>query len=152
MRRDVKDGGVCWYDGEDLFLEEFPGSDRDTVLNGWIFAWFGLYDYLLAFADGSVAEFFSRCQRSLLRTLEQFDAGFWSYYSNGTRRLASPFYHRLHLSQLEAVSQVLTEADPVRQVQERWAAYERNWAFKCWAITRKAVQKLREPREISIVS
>ncbi len=151
MQRSVEGGGVCGYRDEDVFLEEFPSAMRDTVLNGWIFALFGLYDYLLHFEDEQVSRFYSCCVTSLVRHLPDFDAGYWSYYSSGTRRLASPFYHRLHLSQLHALSQIW--GDPLlKKFQERWASQERNRFFKAWAIVSKGAQKLREPAEVTILS
>ncbi len=150
MQHDVETGGVCSHEDGDVFLEEFPSAKRDTVLNGWIFALFGVYDYLLQFADEQVGRFYSRCTASLVRHLPDFDAGYWSFYSSGTRRLASPFYHRLHLSQLEALERIC--ADPLLgKVRERWASQERNRFLKAWAVAGKGLQKLREPAEVTIM-
>ncbi len=150
MQIPVEQGGVCVYEGDDVFLEEFPARERDTVLNGWIFALFGIYDYLLQFTDERVDCFYTRGRASLVRRLPEFDAGYWSYYSSGSRRLASPFYHRLHISQLE-VLKLISEESRLAEIQKRWAAYEQSAVRKAWAVTRKGVQKLREPREITIV-
>lgn len=150
MSTDVRQGGVCWNDGKDVFLEEYPAEQRDTVLNGWIFALFGLHDYLLRFEDEQVVGFYTQSRASLARNLPQFDTGYWSYYSNASKRLASPFYHRLHLSQLEALSRTCSDTR-LTEVKDRWAAYEKNTLFKSWAVARKALQKLREPAEITIV-
>src|SRR5512140_3379467 len=88
MKTDVRQGGVCWNDGEDVFLEEYPAEQRDTVLKGWMFAVFGLHDYLLRFKDERVSGFCTQARASLARNLPQFDSGYWSYYSNATKRLA----------------------------------------------------------------
>lgn len=150
MQRPVEQGGVCVYEKDDVFLEEFPARERDTVLNGWIFALFGLYDYLLTFPDQCAGSFFIRSKTSLTRHVAEFDTGYWSYYSSGTGRLASPFYHHLHISQLQALQKVTSE--PILgTVQRRWESYARNRLFQAWAVVRKGAQKLTEPRETTIV-
>jgi heparosan-N-sulfate-glucuronate 5-epimerase len=151
MRKPVQDGGVCWYEAEDVFLEEFPGLQRETVLNGWIFALFGVYDYLLEFSDAQATDFYARTSASLERVLGEYDAGFWSYYNSGPKRLASPFYHRLHLSQLTALSQVMNKPS-LKQIKEAWTRYEKNWFYKSRAVLIKGLQKLREPCPVPIVA
>src|SRR5579859_4630163 len=69
MRKPVSQGGVCCYESDAVFLEEFPGPARDTVLNGWIFALFGIHDYLVKFRDDEVKKFYESTLASLLRFL-----------------------------------------------------------------------------------
>jgi len=151
FRKPVSEGGVCWYEGNQVFLEEFPASRRDTVLNGFIFSLFGLYDYLLTFPDEHVAAFYEEARDSLIRILPEYDAGFWSYYSSGTKRLASPFYHHLHLSQLKALSRI-GYGSSVRMALDRWTSYQGNRLYKSWAIVRKGYQKLNEADGIKIAA
>lgn len=150
MRRPVLDGGVSCLEAEDVFLEEFPGATRDTVLNGWIFALFGIHDYLLRIKDDEAKAFYERTRASLVRCLRQFDSGFWSYYSSGTKRMASPFYHDLHLSQLQALRQVTTDPS-VRSTLDAWTSYRNNKYNQFRALLVKGVQKLKEPAEFTIV-
>ncbi len=150
MRRSLQDGGVCIYEADHVILEEYPGTRRDTVLNGWLFAFFGVRDYLLQLPNADVESFYRRTLRSLIEMLGDFDAGYWSYYSSGSQRLASPFYHRLHLSQLEALRQV-EDSSVIQSTYDRWAAYDRNSFYRAWAVFVKGYQKLREPDEITII-
>ena len=150
MQRPIAEGGVCACEQGEVFLEEYPGPRRDTVLNGWVFALFGLHDYLLRFPEAEVNSFYGQTCASLVRSLPEFDAGFWSFYSSGTKRLASPFYHQLHLSQLEALRQILDEPFLAR-TQAAWTRYDGNQFYKGWAVLRKGWQKLREPDEITIL-
>lgn len=150
MRKPIDQGGVCWYERSEAFLEEYPGPVRDTVLNGWCFALFGVYDYALQFPDSDVKAFLDTSLASCVRALPDFDAGYWSYYSCATKRLASPFYHRLHLGQLEALAEIA--ADPqVRKIHAKWAAYADSKLLTVRAVAVKGVQKLREPRETTLV-
>jgi len=149
MCRSVETGGVTYYQGDDVFLEEKPSQPRNTVLNGWIFSWFGLYDYQLLTDDARIAELMTRSLGSLAKTLFQYDSGFWSYYDL-RGNISSPFYHRLHISQLEALS--LVSSEPVfRDYQRRWMGYERNLLNKGRAVLLKAYQKLREPARVTVI-
>ena len=57
MQKPADQGGVCCYESDEVYLEEYPGPVRDTVLNGWVFSLFGVYDYLLRFPDGRIKAF-----------------------------------------------------------------------------------------------
>lgn len=150
MRKPIQEGGVCCYEAKNVFLEEFPGSRRDTVLNGWIFALFGVHDYLLRFPDEDVKAFYDSTCASLIRSLPEFDAGFWSYYSSGTKRLASPFYHHLHLSQLQALKKITMEPS-LRLTLDAWTRYANSKLFRFRAVMIKGLQKIKEPYQIRIV-
>jgi heparosan-N-sulfate-glucuronate 5-epimerase len=151
MQKPVGDGGVCCRESTEVFLEEFPGPSRDTVLNGWLFALFGVYDYLLRFPDEGIKVFFRASLGSCVRSLESFDAGFWSYYSSGTKRLASPFYHQLHLGQLEALSQITSDPG-VGLRHDKWKRYAESRIQTFRAVALKGMQKLREPSENTLVN
>jgi len=45
MCRPLESGGPAIIEEESLFLEEVPTIPRSSILNGWIFALFGLYDF-----------------------------------------------------------------------------------------------------------
>jgi heparosan-N-sulfate-glucuronate 5-epimerase len=151
MRKPVQDGGVCWYEAGQVFLEEFPGPQRDTVLNGWIFALFGVYDFLLRFSDQEVQTLYEITCASLIRSVPEFDAGFWSYYSSGSKRMASPFYHELHLSQLQAIQQITREPS-MRLRLEAWTRYANSKPCRCRALIIKGFQKIKEPYQIRVVN
>jgi hypothetical protein len=151
MHKPVQDGGVCWYEAGDVFLEEFPGPCRETVLNGWIYSLFGVYDYLLQFSDPQAWSLYAATSASLKKGLSEYDAGFWSYYNTGRKRLSSPFYHNVHVSQLAALCQIMNEPS-LKLTLQTWSRYEKNWLNKSRAVLLKSVQKLREPGPIPIVT
>lgn len=150
MRTSVQNSGVCVYEHQNVFLEECPADKRDTVLNGWIFSLFGVYDYLLLFKDKQIQAFYIQTCNSLVKCLHEYDAGYWSYYSSGTRRLASPFYHNLHINQLEALKKIM-EQPCIESIQNRWVRYGTNRIYKFMAIIFKGIQKLKEPATVTIV-
>jgi len=145
----LEKGGTAIIEGESLFLEEMPTIPRSTILNGWIFALFGLYDYWLAFKDNNAFELFRISLETLKVHLREYDAGYWSYYDVRSH-LSSPFYHDLHIHQLTALA--LVDADPfITEFGARWIKYQESWKNLVRAFSVKAIQKLKEPGEAILI-
>lgn len=145
----MEEGGPAIYNEEDLFLEEVPSVPRSSILNGWIFSLFGLYDFWLAFDDHSAWDIFWHSLNTLKRHLHNYDNGYWSYYDL-RGHLASPFYHDLHINQLTALFMV--DKDPIiAEQRDRWIEYRCRRSNRLKAFIVKAVQKLKEPGEVVIV-
>jgi heparosan-N-sulfate-glucuronate 5-epimerase len=99
----IEAGGTSRPSASGLVLEEVPAIPPVTILNGWIFALFGLEDLRIADPDDQhVADSLADSLRALVAMLPGYDTGWWSSYDlSGT--IASPFYHRLHIAQLRAM-------------------------------------------------
>lgn len=149
MCKPVESGGPAIVEGEWLFLEEVPTMPRSSILNGWIFAIFGLYDFCLAFEDGNAHNFFRHSFNTLKSHLHEYDAGYWSYY-DVQGHLASPFYHDLHIHQLSALAMVDNDCRLI-EFRDRWIAYQQAWKNRVRALGVKVIQKLREPGEVVIM-
>ena len=146
----VGKGGVTNFEKSGVFLEEFPAEQRNTILNGWIFALFGLYDYNLAFDDHRIKNMFEQSINTMARHLHSYDSGYWSYYDDARKRLTSLFYHNLHISQLEALC--LISHDPVfKKYHRQWTIFRDRFINRTRALMVKALQKLREPVSITIL-
>ena len=105
-----------------ILLEQASSNSHVSIPIGWIFVLFRLYDFWLSFGDRETYRLFEQSLSTLLVHLGEYDAGYWSYY-DVEKRLASPFYHDLHIHQLEALAVV--EGDPtLTQVLGRWEAYK----------------------------
>lgn len=145
FERSVDDGGVAFTDDSgDLWFEEYLVSPPTHILNGFIWALWGVYDYSLVQKEGSARELFSRGVRTLLRNLESYDLGFWSLYEQSGTRLpmvASSFYHRLHIVQLRVMHRLTGEAK-FGAVADRWEAYARRRSCRTRALAYKATFKL----------
>lgn len=143
LRTPVSDGGPMIIQGNDVFLEEYVSIPRSSILNGWIYALFGLYDYWLAFGDSEAWNLYQRSLYTLKNSLHQYDTGYWSYY-DVCGHVASGFYHDLHIHQLTAL--VMVDNDPLLARQrDRWMEYQQGLGNRARAFLVKAVQKLREP-------
>ncbi|WP_449132871.1 D-glucuronyl C5-epimerase family protein [Senegalimassilia anaerobia] len=147
MLVDVDDGGVSSHDEGELFLEEYPQRPRRSVMNGWVFSLFGLYDASLA--DSRFAVPFEQSAETLARHLDDYDAGYWSYYDL-EHRIASPAYHHLHIAQLRAMADLSGDARFSAKA-EAYERYQESPANCRKAIARKALQKLTEKSDAVIV-
>ena len=139
------EGGVTFVDSEGYtWFEETIVDPPTHILNGFIWAAWGVYDYHLHTGDRDAARLFAEAVRTLKDNLHRFDAGFWSLYEqSGTRMkmLASPFYHHLHIVQLRVMHRLT--GDPVfADYAGRWEAYRRNPVKRTLALAYKAVFKL----------
>jgi hypothetical protein len=141
----VDQGGVLFQDDRgDVWIEEYLVNPPTHILNGMIWALWGVHDYALATQDSSARDLFDKVVRTLERNLWQYDAGFWSLYEqSGTRlkMMASPFYHRLHIVQL-GIMQRLTGLEVFGEYAERWQNYERSRVNRMMALGYKSAFKL----------
>lgn len=141
MMMSLESGGVCLHDKKDIYLKEFV--DRPVVLNGWIFSIFGLYDYLLIDSSNKkVNEFYRDTIKTLKAVLQNYDLGYWSKYDLGSK-IASPFYHDLHIAQLNALYDI-TNIDLFKDYADRFEKYSKNKFFRIKAFIVKAIQKIKE--------
>ena len=138
MLTDVRDGGVCKCDDLGLILLEY--THLPLVMNGWIFALFGLYDCFLL--TGEYEEEFQKSVNSLEKILAHFDCGYWSMYDEGGK-IASPFYHNLHIAQMKALYMV-TKKKIFNEYAEKFERYQKKFLNKSRAFIRKSMQKLRD--------
>ena len=101
---DVSSGGVSVVKGYNyIFPQEYPSTPSSDVLNGAIFAYFGVYDYYRVTEDPDVKEIGEIIARTFAGSLDQFDNGYWSLYCRRPKCLAPPFYNSLHVTQLKVV-------------------------------------------------
>jgi heparosan-N-sulfate-glucuronate 5-epimerase len=149
FRKSVTEGGVAFTDDAgDLWFEEYIVSPPTHILNGFIWATWGVYDYFLATKEKFAQDLFARAVQTLLRNLDRFDLGFWSLYEQSGTRLpmvASNFYHRLHIVQLRIMhrlSGALTENDKFAEVADRWDLYTQSRTNRTRALVYKTAFKL----------
>jgi len=141
----VADGGVSFTDDDgDIWFEEYVVEPPTHILNGFIWAAWGVYDYFLATADATAKHLFIRSVETLRKNLPSYDLGFWSLYErSGTRlpMIASPFYHRLHIVQLRVMQRLTGEAI-FSSCADRWESYEASLSKRTRAVCYKAAFKL----------
>lgn len=146
FRRDVSDGGVLSTDAVgDVWIEEYLVQPPSHILNGFIWALWGVYDYAQWSGNADANALWHSCVGTLQRRLSDFDIGWWSLYEaphNGQEMLASRYYHALHIAQLQVMYR-LTGNDFFWQAGNRFQGYMDHRPNRMRALARKAVFKLR---------
>ncbi len=147
LKTEVTNGGVLLTDKEgNIWIEEYLVSTPSHVLNGFIWALFGVYDYFLLFKEKDTKELFDGFVETLIKNLTQYDLGYWSLYDlsdDGLRNIASHFYHQLHIVQLNIMYN-LTEIDFFKECADKWNGYWNNTAYKYKALIKKGLFKLKK--------
>jgi heparosan-N-sulfate-glucuronate 5-epimerase len=145
LTRSINDGGVLFTDEHgDVWIEEYLVNPPTHILNGMIWASWGVYDYVLTTGDAAARQVFDRVVQTLVRNLDRYDLGFWSLYEqSGTRlkMIASPFYHCLHIAQLRVMHK-LTGDGLFLQYADRWQRYAQSRARRAAALCYKSAFKL----------
>ena len=107
MRVESRVGGCMSPLGGRPFPEEYPTQPPSFVLNGGIFALWGLRDVAVALGDEQAARDFAAGAETLAQNLDRWDTGRWSRYDLFPHPVANPassFYHDLHVKQLRAMA------------------------------------------------
>jgi heparosan-N-sulfate-glucuronate 5-epimerase len=143
--KSTTEGGVTFTDARgNLWFEEYMVSPPTHILNGFIWAAWGIHDYFLATQSNVARDLFARAALTLRENLDRYDLGFWSLYEHsGTLipMIASPFYHRLHVVQLRVMHR-LTGDEIFARVADKWEAYSRSRAKRTRALCYKSAFKL----------
>lgn len=141
----IDQGGVVYVDESGhTWFEEYIVSPPTHILNGFIWASWGIYDYFLATGEPLARRLFDQAVGTIAANLPCYDVGFWSLYEqSGTwlKMLASPFYHRLHIVQLEILYR-LTGEEIFRRYAMRWEGYRRSRPKRALALGCKVIFKL----------
>lgn len=99
---EMDSGGVRHFDENGVWYEEYAdaGAPSSKVLNGFMFALFGLFEYSFETNSNEGYGLFWEGARTLALNLHQYDTGSWSYYDLFHLTPAPLPYHRLHVNQL----------------------------------------------------
>jgi glycosyltransferase involved in cell wall biosynthesis len=125
FERDILDGGVYAPFGEDgVFFEDAAVYPARHSLKGFIFALFGLYDYLDLTDDISIRGLIERSLSTMHILLKDFDTGFWTYADLLHRQLVTPSELLLHAELLSALA-TISGCEQCSQLSLRWRGYQR---------------------------
>jgi hypothetical protein len=145
MGTEVSDGGVVFTDVEGRrWIEEYIVAPPTHILNGFIWASWGVYDLALATKNGRARKLWSDSIATLKANLHRYDTGYWSLYEQSGMRLkmlASPFYHRLHIVQLRVTAK-LTGDEFFSDYADQWERYQQSRMNRSRALVYKSVFKL----------
>lgn len=78
----ISKDGVAMYTDEGTWFEEYPNkADPSHVLNGHIWALFGIWDYYRVTGDPKAKELFDNGIKVIKATINHYDTGFWVVYA-----------------------------------------------------------------------
>ena len=148
MHVSTKDGGVLGSIEGMPFPEEYPTSPESHVLNGAIFAAWGMHDVARSQGDPKTVDLHAVVIAGLRATCSRWDIGRWSRYDLFPYRptnISSSFYHRLHISQFQALH-TLYGHEEFSALAERFEQYERRRYLRLLALAQKVAYRLIVPR------
>jgi heparosan-N-sulfate-glucuronate 5-epimerase len=137
----VSRGGVMVTDAHgDVWIEEYIVDPPSHILNGFIWALWGVHDYAQWSRRSGASALWNACVRTLEERLDDFDTGWWSLYeapNTGRPMLASLYYHRLHAVQLRVLHD-LTGIEAFAARAARFESYARQPVSRARAFVEKA--------------
>lgn len=148
MLMPIEKGGTSKYEGDLLYLEEYPQVPRRSVMNGWIFSIFGLYDAALL-NPGKYKDTLNKTVITLADSLSLYDMKIWSRYDL-LGNIASPAYHDLHIAQLEILNDFFKN-DNFKFYKEKFENYSANKLYMLLAIIIKGFQKFIEKSDCVVI-
>jgi len=141
----IEEGGVIYIDKDaNPWIEEVIITPPTHILNGFLWALWGVWDYYLLKKDKEVKERFDSLINTLKANIHRFDAGYWSLYELSDlhlKMLASPFYHSLHCVQLRITAKMSAE-EIFLDYAEKWESYAKRMLDRYRALAGKALFKL----------
>jgi hypothetical protein len=129
FRLPTAQGGVrAELPGCGAWFEEYPTQPPSLVLNGHIYACFGLHDLWRLDDNRPAGALFADGMAALERGLSRFELGSWSRYDLfpwPAPNPASPYYHGAHVHLLNVVHR-LTGMEAAAVMATRWRQSGRN--------------------------
>lgn len=108
---ELKDGGVAFIDDEgNIWLEEYPSIPVSHVLNGFIWAIFGVYDLYKVTNDKKYSQLFDQCIKTISKNISFYNVNGWSKYDLIRSDLSSLEYHLTHIAQLQVLKSILNNS------------------------------------------
>jgi hypothetical protein len=148
---DIQDGGISTAVGETgVFFEEVAAYPASHILNGYIFALFGLYDYVALTGDAHIAALIGRSLATLYTLIDQFDTGYWSRYDLLRTDPAPRFYHDQHSVLLEALARY-SNCEHCVELAARWRGYQHSLRCRlCYFIVSRFARYRRGLQRLGI--
>jgi D-glucuronyl C5-epimerase C-terminus len=126
--RTIEEGGVMWRgpDGAVIF-EEAAALPASHILNGWIYALWGLFELHLIVDDPALQAIYEKSLATLRTYLPYYNGRDWSYYNllacpSGFRKYATLKYHGFHIAQLSVLTS-MTGDSYYANIAARWQAF-----------------------------
>jgi hypothetical protein len=145
FNKETKDGGVIYIDkNNNQWIEEYIVSPPTHILNGFIWALWGVYDAWKIDNNHEAKILFKKCINTLILNISSYDSNYWSYYEKSNTflpMLASPFYHKLHIIQLKILGKISNEII-FTNTALKWEKYNKSFYKRNKALVGKGLFKV----------
>ncbi len=115
--------GFWWYD-------EYACTRRANVLNGFIFALVGLYEYHDVSKDPKALTLFNNGIKTAMHYIDKYDLNFlvfkWSKYDDKLLFYSGPKYHNWHIKQLVQLHKITRDKEFLVWAT-RWFRYQQRY-------------------------
>jgi hypothetical protein len=125
MRKPLSSGGVAIRTYSGTWYEEYPNAERPShVLNGHIWALFGIWDYFRVTRDPEAARMFREGVDALRAEVGRYDVGYWVVYDQLNRAdMVNGFYMSFIIEQLKALYAITGDRE-LRRLARKWTGYQ----------------------------
>ena len=145
FQHQIEQGGVIFFDDKkNVWIEEYITDPPTHILNGFIWALWGVYDYFLCIQTRDIYTLWHAGLQTLQHALQCYDIKYWSRYDLSKTKLdnvASLFYHTLHIIQLDVLYR-LTKMHIFKAYKEAWQQYAISRLCRMRAVVQKSIFKL----------
>ncbi len=125
---DVSEGGFTlelergkyWY-------EEYPTSEPSLVLNGYVYAIFGILDLYRVTKREELLVLWNNCVELIQTNLKKYDRWYWSAYDIKKGQLVSYYYQKNVHVPLMKILYELTRVEEFHFYAQKWEANLNNW-------------------------
>lgn len=121
---------VTILDNGDYFYQEYPGDVNSFVLNGAVFALWGVFDFYNFTGDEKAFALFNKGVDGVISKLNGYDLGYWSCYDLYHVSNKSPIintctahYHNIHIKQMEVMYQI-SGRNEFKSIHDHWKLKE----------------------------
>jgi len=116
----------CVYVDENgnYWIEEYPLEHPVKILNGFIYALFGVYDLFKKTNNASASLLWAEGIETIKLNLHRYDLGSWSKYDLLDELPATRFYNEVHVKQLIALYRITTD-NMFLDYAKKWDKYTR---------------------------
>ena len=121
-----RNGGVQNIDEDgNIWFEEYPSNPPGHVLNGFIFALLGLWEYYKVTGNTSAKNLWENGLLTLEKNIQKYDCGYWTIYDQYTKHVVGQKYHDLHVQQMKVLYELSGKGIFLKYYQA-WSRYCRN--------------------------
>jgi heparosan-N-sulfate-glucuronate 5-epimerase len=121
FKYDYNEGGFKRIDNQGcIWFEEYPSSTPSYVLNGYIYAIFGIYDLYRVSKRDDVKELWESCVHTIEVNLPKYDVWYWSVYDQLKEQLVSFYYQKNVHIPLMKIMYLLTEKEIFNKYAIKW--------------------------------